>query len=231
MKTHYTVIVLDASGSMGSMREEALDACNEQIKDLRKATKEGDLHARVGLIKFGSKVEKSEIWNKPVSGVRNVKHSDYTPRGMTAMLDAVGMAIEKLLELPDINDPDTAVLVNIISDGIENNSKQYTYGDVAEKISHLQSTGRWTFTYSGANQNLAIVTSKMNIPKGNTQSWARTGEGFTNATQDRKMSNNSYFKRLRRRVLSDDKGDELQISDYYSAPIVDKDDDDNKEGV
>jgi hypothetical protein len=123
------------------------------------------------------------------------------------------------------------VLVNIISDGIENNSKQYTYGDVAEKISHLQSTGRWTFTYSGANQNLAIVTSKMNIPKGNTQSWARTGEGFTNATQDRKMSNNSYFKRLRRRVLSDDKGDELQISDYYSAPIVDKDDDDNKEAT
>lgn len=215
MNKHYTVMVMDASGSMGRMREEALDACNQQLRDIRKNVEGDDIVARVGLVKFASTVEEPTVWNRPISKVNNLQKRDYKTGGMTAMLDAVGTAIDKLMELEDINDEDTTVLVNIISDGDENNSKEYSYEAIAEKIKKLQETGRWTFTYSGANQDLSKLSQRLSIPTGNMQAWTATSKGLKDATTARSGSFSGYFSEMKRRKRSGDK--KFQASNFYSG--------------
>lgn len=216
MKKNYVVLVLDESGSMGSMRDEAMGAFNQQIKDLRKAAEADEIDVRVGLVKFNTNAEDPTIWDKPISKVANLKKSEYKPDGMTAMLDAVGLAIDKLTDLSDIDDEGTSVLVNIISDGHENNSKKYSYSDIAERIQKLQATGRWTFTYSGANQDLSVVSQKLNIPIGNTLEFAATSDGLQASTQARTLSFDSYYGALR-------KSKSVSVANFYSPPSKEQD--------
>jgi len=196
MSKQYTVLVLDASGSMGSIRDEAIEAFNEQLKDIRKVAKSEDIHPRIGLVKFGTDVQKIDIWDSPISKVNNLQKKDYRVSGMTAMLDGVGTAIDKLLELDDINDKGTSVLINIISDGEENNSKEYSFETLAAKIKELTATGRWTFTYTGANQDLSVVSERMNIPKGNTLSFTADSHGMKMSNRSRSVATSSYFSGL-----------------------------------
>jgi len=225
MSKHYTVLVLDASSSMSSMRQEALDAFNEQLKDIRKASKDENLVSRVGFVKFASGVQDIDIWNKPIGKVKNLQKTDYRPGGMTAMLDGVGDTITKLMELEDIEDEDTSVLVNIISDGNENNSKRFTYADIASKIKELTDTGRWTFTYSGANQDLSVISKKMNINIGNTMSFDASSKGMKSSNLRRGRSMDNYFTSLK---LQRDSGTlASSVSDFYSST----EDDDKQGGV
>jgi len=215
MKKHYTVIILDESGSMGSMREEAIDACNQQIRDIRKNVEGEVFTERVGLVKFSSAVERTEIWDMPIGKVRNLQKKDYKPMGMTAMLDAVGLAIDSLLKLDDINDEETSVLINIISDGEENNSKEYNYQTIASKIKELQDTGRWTFTYSGANQDLSKLSEKLHIPVGNMQRWTATAKGLEESTRGRSKSYDTYFISLKSKISDGDK--KFSSSEFFSS--------------
>lgn len=46
-------------------------------------------------------------------------------------------------------------------------------------VSALTATGRWTFTYAGANQDLTKVAKKLNIPLGNTSAFRATAAGMS----------------------------------------------------
>jgi len=61
----------------------------------------------------------------------------------------------------------------IITDGYENASKYFTYHMVAQTIVKLDETGKWTFSYLGADFD-AIHTSKMmNIRKENVMNFRK----------------------------------------------------------
>jgi hypothetical protein len=53
-----------------------------------------------------------------------------------------------------------SVVVVILTDGMENASRQFTYHQIAATIKSLEETDRWTFTFLGADID-AIHTSKM----------------------------------------------------------------------
>jgi uncharacterized protein YegL len=230
MSKHYTVLVLDASGSMGSMRDEAMDAFNEQLKDIRKATKDEGIQSRVGFLKFASGVQTTDIWNKPIAKVKNLQKSDYQPGGMTAMLDGVGAAIDKLMELDDIEDEATTVLINIISDGHENNSKKYSFDKIASRIKELTANGRWTFTYSGANQDLSVLSERMSIPKGNMLNFVANSKGLKRSTNTRSMGMSNYFDSMSMARDSRASGETISanVSNFYSSVTEDKEDSDKK---
>lgn len=211
-KKSYVVFVLDESSSMGMMREEAIAAFNQQRLDVQKNVRGTGISTRVSLVKFATEVPEPIYWNKGVTKIKKLGFSGYRPHGMTAMLDAVGTSIDRLLEEPDINDENTAVLFVVISDGEENNSKEFNYRTLGVKIKELQESGRWTFTYSGANQDLSRLKSELNIPVGNFQKWAPTRASLKKSSYMRSNANDAYFNTLSNSVSAVN-----HTSDFYSS--------------
>ncbi len=169
IKTLYVSLVLDESGSMGGIVDETIKGVNEQIQTLHKSydTNKDKVRVIVSLIKFNDKVNPIFL-NKNLDDVKEIGYNDYRPDCSTAMYDAVGFAINSLNTRVDINDKTTSVLVIVVSDGMENASKEYDSIKIADSISNLNKTKRWTFTYIGANQDLSKVSKSTGIHYGNT---------------------------------------------------------------
>ncbi len=173
----HTAIILDCSGSMEDMRREAIDAFNEQVSTL--AGHESENIRTITLAKFSTVPHPIDLFAEDVDTLSPLTMDSYDPDGFTAMLDAVGATTEKMeRDIYDIGKKYVSVLVIIISDGIENYSKKYDYPLIAERITRLQDTGRWTFVYIGANQDLSEVAERMNIPDGNLLLYDDTLEGW-----------------------------------------------------
>lgn len=189
---NHVAIVLDESGSMETLRPEAIDAFNQQVETIRQAA-EGQ-ETTVSLVKFNTAVPDPVYWMQPVDRMAPIGPADYEPNGLTAMLDAVGLTIDRLKQAPGADDEDTSFLVLIISDGLENNSKRYTYESVAERIQELDGTDRWTFTYLGANQNLSVVSQRMNIPMQNVSVFAASPEGLQYGAERMRTGSEFFFQ-------------------------------------
>lgn len=176
-KKEYVLFILDKSGSMQTISRETLNGVNEQIQELRKTA--GEIKTFVSLVTFDSKVNFLR-WNEPLETFNDIKSEEYVPDGMTAMLDAVGQSVSRLKNEVNDKEDDTSFLVIIVSDGAENSSGEYSWEQVATIISEAKAKKNWTITYMGANQDLSIVTKKMNIDLGNITTWTTTTDG-TNA--------------------------------------------------
>ena len=173
----YVALVLDKSGSMNSIRTEALQAFNEQLNTI-KAMQTKTMDVFVGLTEFGSHAKTMKTVCK-ADQVFPLTMDDYVPDGMTAMYDGVMLAVTELEQAAAGHKPtdDVAFLVCIVSDGFENASK-ITAATLAEKLQALQASGKWTITYLGANQDLTKISNTLHIPKGNTQAFAATTDGM-----------------------------------------------------
>lgn len=156
--THITV-VLDRSGSMSVIDTDATGGFNAFVEQQRKAPGE----ARLTLVRFDSDYEVTYS-DKPIKDVPELKTVD--PRGMTALHDAVGRAIDdlgrSLAATPEEKRPGKIVFV-IITDGMENASHKYSAEKVKEMVQHQQSKYNWAFTYLGANQDAVLAGSSMGI--------------------------------------------------------------------
>ena len=144
--THVTLVV-DRSGSMSAVRNEAQQAVNQWIAD-QKAV---DGKMTLTLVEFDAGVND---WYKVVhSGdIQDAPHYSLSPRGMTALLDATGKAVVETGEFLRNLDPDARpakVLFVVQTDGGENSSKEYTHTQIAEMRTHQESKYAWEFVFLG----------------------------------------------------------------------------------
>ena len=141
-------VVLDRSGSMQSCRDDAEGGLNTFIEEQKKQPGE----TLFTLVQFDTEYEFVHK-GKPI---RDVGPCELVPRGMTALLDAVGRAIaetgERLAAMPEPDRPGLVVFV-IVTDGQENSSKEYTKPQIKEMIERQQNDYKWQFTFLGANQD------------------------------------------------------------------------------
>lgn len=194
---HYVVFLLDRSGSMKRVQEEAIETFNHQVaKTQAGLAGQEHINTEVSLVTFGSRVDEPEIWCRPLAEMEPFPAEDYEPSGMTAMYDAVGYAIQRLRQQPDIDDKNTSVLMFIMSDGIENNSKNYGASHISAMVREMQATERWTFVYEGANQDLATVQDQVNIEAGNFLQWNADGAGLRQMTITKDMASQQYYDHL-----------------------------------
>ena len=192
-------IILDGSSSMQSIRDEAIGAFNEQVEVLHANSKE--VETKVSLVEFGTEVKEPTIWNRRTSKLTPLTKDQYNPSGMTALHDALGTTINKLTALPEANDPDTAFLVVVISDGAENNSKTYTPQFLKQRIQELEKTGRYTFSYIGANQDMFNVSQSLGINIGNTLAFDASEIGTRNMSTTYAAATTNYIGGLKRGKL------------------------------
>jgi uncharacterized protein YegL len=172
-KKTYVAIVLDRSGSMSNIHKETVDGLNEQFNVLRRdADIAGDME--VTLIQFDDRIDVLLNGSKP-SDLKNWELNDFQPRGGTAMYDAVWNAINTLKA--KVETDDTGFLVCVISDGGENASKEITQLTLSQEIKRLQDTGKWTFSYMLANQDIHQVSRALNVDASNMASFTSTSGG------------------------------------------------------
>lgn len=171
----YNLVILDKSGSMESIRKEAVDGYNETLGTIRAAQlKHLDTQDHfVSLAAFcGCGVEM--LYDKtPIKEAENLQAKQYVPCCMTPLFDAIGSTIQKLKK--DIKDvEDAAVSVTIITDGYENASKEWK-GDAIKKLVEDCKKDGWMFAFIGAGEDILKVASTISIT--NTVLWDKTGEG------------------------------------------------------
>ncbi|MFW9876905.1 MAG: VWA domain-containing protein [Candidatus Thorarchaeota archaeon] len=140
------VVVVDRSGSMNSIKDDTQGAINALIKK----QKTEPFAANFTLVQFDTEYE----FVHKGEDIKNVNEYTLIPRGMTALNDALGRAIqetgERLANLPDRDRPGLVAFF-VATDGFENSSKEYTKEQVAKMVKHQKEKYNWQFTFFGAD--------------------------------------------------------------------------------
>ena len=160
----YNLIILDKSGSMGSIQHAAIDGVNETINGIKVAQKK---YAKtqehyLTLHTFCSCCQSDIYENTPITDVRPISEADYQPCCSTPLYDAIGFTLTRLHgEISATGNVATAV-VTIVTDGMENASQQFSGPQIAEMIAGLRLKG-WTFAYMGADHDVEDVARNLKI--------------------------------------------------------------------
>lgn len=159
-------LIIDESGSMKKQQRIVIDGVNEFIQDRKKEAKDG-INNKIWVTTFSGS-SRSALSNIEVAKVGELTEEDYTPNGSTALFDAVGTnLIELLYEFEKVKDK-PRVTVAIMTDGEENSSKIFKQEGIKQLIYRAESTGMFTVTYLGANQDAWRAASGMGIGTKNT---------------------------------------------------------------
>lgn len=147
-KTLVTML-LDRSGSMGSMRQQTIDAINGYLAELRGST--ASIHCT--LIQFdapehGAMELRKVFVARPIGEVADLVLADFEPRGMTPLLDAVAQTIAAVAESIQ-GKPHVKPVVVIQTDGHENASRESNWTSVRALVEAKTQEG-WQFVFMGA---------------------------------------------------------------------------------
>lgn len=188
------VLVVDESGSMYSLRSAVISSFNSFIEE----QKAGEGTAHVTLYTFADEV-RTVLKDCDLREVKPLSRSNYEPNGCTALLDAIGTAIdetgERLAAQPEEKRPGT-VIVGIMTDGYENASTHYTWRGIAERIRHQKEKYSWHFMFFGADKEAINAAVKMNIDRAESAVW-KAGDA---EEVDTVMTSQSRRVRARRRA-------------------------------
>lgn len=166
-RTHL-YFLLDRSGSMQSIRDDTVGGFDAFIAEQR--TLPGE--CRVTLAQFDDRYD-VVYTDRPIAEVPSL---DLRPRGMTALLDAIGRLVTEagthLQSLSESDRPGT-VIVGIMTDGLENASKEWTHQAIKALIEQQSQTYSWEFLYLGADQDAIEVGTGLGVPAARSMTYSR----------------------------------------------------------
>lgn len=141
-------VLLDRSGSMVVQRAEALDAVNGFLAEVK--AEPALASGSISISLFDTDIAGVAIDHvregEPASDCAWLTEEEYVPRGRTPLLDAVGIAVARL----DVAGPsDVPRILVIITDGLENASREHTREAIAELLGQRQAAG-WLVMFLGA---------------------------------------------------------------------------------
>jgi uncharacterized protein YegL len=158
----HIAFVLDRSGSMGAIREQAISGFNSFLQ--AQGQLEGE--ARFTLVLFNGEVQRT-CHNIPVTEMTPLDWQSFVPDGNTALDDAVGSTIDQLgselTALPEEQRPGKVVIA-VLTDGEENASQRYTTADVKQRVEHQREQYGWEFVFLGASpETFAQAAARGNL--------------------------------------------------------------------
>ena len=165
------VLVLDKSGSMQGLESDTIGGFNSMIKK-QKAL---DVPVRVTAVLFNDKTDVL-YESRSIHSVHALTEKEYEVGGTTALLDAVGSTILNVDQKGDIK-KGTKVIFVIITDGMENASREFTKTKVKQMISDKQEKYGWDFIYLGANIDAAEEAGAIGVKKANAVTYRNTESG------------------------------------------------------
>ena len=183
----YNLMIIDESGSMSCIRQQAMDSVNETIQTIRAAQERNENQEHfVTLVTFN---DTATIVNDcaPINEIKELTVESYRPDCCTALYDAMGLSLNALQKKVSKEDK---VLVTIVTDGYENASQEYNLRAIKNLVEELKASG-WVFAYLGANQDAEEVAFSMSID--NAMSWESTREGTARMSKRLNYSRSRWY--------------------------------------
>lgn len=179
--------LLDRSGSMSRMTEIAIRGFNDFIREQQESPGE----ARLTLALFNNAYEETRS-SVPVGEVEGLDSCTFRPHGNTALLDAIGRGIDelgaRLAAMPEAERPGQ-VIVAILTDGLENASRRFSWSDIEQKIRHQEQCYSWRFLFLGANQDAIAIGARVGVSSTNSATFTDDATGHSSSwkTMSRKV--------------------------------------------
>lgn len=158
--SNYTAIsvLLDRSGSMQQIRTDAEGGLRQFISDQQKV----DGKCTLRLAQFDNMYEVVH----ESTPIKDVPPPSLLPRGSTALLDSWGRCMaefgEELAALPEDQRPGHVVFV-VVTDGMENASREWTRDKVFAKVTEQTDRWGWEFLFLAANQDAVAEGQKYGV--------------------------------------------------------------------
>jgi uncharacterized protein YegL len=164
-KITHIAFLLDETGSMQIIRDKTISGFNEYVETVQK---NGE-NTVMTFTKFNSSKTDVVYKSEPIKKVAKLSYETYEPNHLTPLYDAVARTIKAVED--DVKKSKAAALMVIMTDGEENDSKEYDSKQVFEIIRDKEKEG-WTFAFLGANQDAWAQGQKMGLRAGNVVNFA-----------------------------------------------------------
>jgi uncharacterized protein YegL len=190
----FNLIILDESGSMQSIKQATIEGFNEVVQTVKGVESQfPEQEHFITLVSFNGLAIKTLLSVQPVKNLALIDGKKYRPDASTPLFDAIGFSLNNLVrEVEQYKDYN--VLVTILTDGEENASTEFNGVAIKKMIDEL-SLKNWTFTYIGANHNVADFALKISIT--NTMSYMADPVDMKRMFEREKSARMSYSQKIR----------------------------------
>ena len=157
------VFILDRSGSMAGLESDTIGGFNSMIEKQKK--QDGECYVSTVLFDNVSEVLHDRV---KLTDINPMTDNEYTVRGSTALIDAIGGAIHhignvhKYIRNEDV--PEHTIFV-ITTDGMENASHKYSSDKVKSMIERQKERYGWEFLFIGANIDAVETAAQYGIDR------------------------------------------------------------------
>jgi uncharacterized protein YegL len=165
MKSNLTelVFILDRSGSMSGLEKDTIGGNNAMLQKQQKA--EGEAIVTTVLFNHEYELLHDRI---NIRGISPITEDDYQVCGTTALLDAIGTTIQKIVNVQKrTSEAEQAekVLFVITTDGMENASREYSASKIKKMVQLQKENYGWEFIFLGANIDAISTAEQFGIDK------------------------------------------------------------------
>ena len=185
------VFILDRSGSMGGLESDTIGGFNSLLEKQKK--QEGECF--VTTILFDHEIVTLHD-RLPLEKIAPLTEKDYEVRGCTALIDAIGTTvkhIESIHRYLRAEDVPEHVMFVIMTDGMENASKEYSADKVRAMIDAHKEKG-WEFLFIGANIDAVQTAGSFGIAPDRAVNYHADKKG-TNVVYEAVAKTVSCFRR------------------------------------
>jgi len=115
-----------------------------------------------------------------LKAIAPITEKEYYVRGTTALLDAVGKTINKIVAVQKHTAEEyraDKVLFVITTDGMENASREYSYEQIRRMVERQKEKYGWEFIFLGANIDAVETAGRFGIDAGNAANYHADSEG------------------------------------------------------
>lgn len=177
MKNNVTelVFILDRSGSMAGLEGDTIGGFNAMIEKQKKI--EGECFVTTILFDHESEIIHDRV---RLQEIEKMTEDDYTVRGCTALIDALGGAIEhieKIHKYARKEDVPSQTMFVITTDGMENASRRFTSKKVKRMIEQKKGKNGWEFLFIGANIDAVETAANYGISADRAVNYHADGQG------------------------------------------------------
>ncbi|WP_066062166.1 vWA domain-containing protein [Neobacillus soli] len=163
MKKNLTelVFILDKSGSMAGLEADTIGGYNAMLR--KQQTAEGEAVVTTVLFDHDYELLHDRI---NVRGISPITDEDYEVGGTTALLDAIGFTIQKMVNVQKRTSEDERaekVLFVITTDGMENASREFTTDKIKKMVKQQKEKFGWEFLFLGANIDALTTAARFGI--------------------------------------------------------------------
>lgn len=169
------VFILDRSGSMAGLEGDTIGGFNSMIEKQKK--QDGLCYVSTVLFDDVSEVLHDRV---KLDDIPKMTDRDYTVRGCTALIDAIGGAIHHIGNIHKYARPEDVpehTMFVITTDGQENASRRYDTATVKKMIERQKEKYGWEFLFIGANIDAVETAARYGINSDRAVNYNADGQG------------------------------------------------------